>query len=347
MSGNAVRAEAIRQILSRPAMPPKAPARLDEIWAENVFDLNKMQASLPKAVFKSIKKTMTAGAMLDPAIADTVATAMRDWAIGKGVLYYAHVFYPMTNLTAEKHDGFISPQGDGTVISEFSGKLLIQGEPDGSSFPNGGIRDTFEARGYTAWDVTSPAYIMETDNGATLCIPTVFVSWTGEALDKKVPLLRSIAAMNKAATKVLTLMGNKDIAPVNSSCGPEQEYFLVDAHFATLRPDLLLSGRTLFGKAPCKGQEFDDHYFGAIPERVQVFMQDVEEKLYKLGIPAKTRHNEVAPGQFEIAPVFGQRSQRSPAIANDDSAADGQTPRFRLPVARETLCRDQRLRQAR
>jgi glutamine synthetase len=304
MSGNAVRAEAIRQILNRPAMPSKAPARLDEIWAENVFDLTKMQASLPKTIFKSIKKTITAGVSLDPAIADTVATAMRDWAIGKGASYYAHVFYPMTNMTAEKHDGFISPQGDGTVISEFSGKLLIQGEPDGSSFPNGGIRDTFEARGYTAWDVTSPAYIMETDNGSTLCIPTVFVSWTGEALDKKVPLLRSIAAMNKAATKVLTLMGNKDVAPVNSSCGPEQEYFLVDAHFATLRPDLLLAGRTLFGKAPCKGQEFDDHYFGAIPERVQVFMQDVEEKLYKLGIPAKTRHNEVAPGQFEIAPVF-------------------------------------------
>jgi glutamine synthetase len=304
MSGNAVRAEAIRQILNRPAMPPKAPARLDEIWAENVFDLAKMQASLPKTIFKSIKKTITAGASLDPAIADTVATAMRDWAIGKGALYYAHVFYPMTNMTAEKHDGFISPQGDGEVISEFSGKLLIQGEPDGSSFPNGGIRDTFEARGYTAWDVTSPAYIMETDNGSTLCIPTVFVSWTGEALDKKVPLLRSIAAMNKAATKVLNLMGNKDVAPVNSSCGPEQEYFLVDAQFATLRPDLLLAGRTLFGKPPCKGQEFDDHYFGAIPERVQVFMQDVEEKLYKLGIPAKTRHNEVAPGQFEIAPVF-------------------------------------------
>ncbi len=304
MSGNAVRAEAIRQILNRPAMPSKAPARLDEIWAENVFDLAKMQASLPKAIFKSIKKTITAGASLDPAIADTVATAMRDWAMAKGASYYAHVFYPMTNLTAEKHDGFISPQGDGTVISEFSGKLLTQGEPDGSSFPNGGIRDTFEARGYTAWDVTSPAYIMETDNGSTLCIPTVFVSWTGEALDKKVPLLRSIAAMNKAATKVLNLMGNKDVAPVNSSCGPEQEYFLVDAHFATLRPDLLLAGRTLFGKAPCKGQEFDDHYFGAIPERVQVFMQDVEEKLYKLGIPAKTRHNEVAPGQFEIAPVF-------------------------------------------
>jgi glutamine synthetase len=304
MSGNAVRAEAIRQILNRQPQPSKAPARLADIWAENVFDLSKMQASLPKDVFKSIKKTITAGKSLDPSVADAVATAMRDWAMGKGAEYYAHVFYPMTNLTAEKHDGFISPQGDGKVISEFSGKLLVQGEPDGSSFPNGGIRDTFEARGYTAWDVTSPAYIMETDNGATLCIPTVFVSWTGEALDKKVPLLRSIAAMNKAATKVLSLLGHTDIAPVNSSCGPEQEYFLVDEHFATLRPDLLLAGRTLFGKAPSKGQEFDDHYFGAIPERVQVFMQDVEEKLYKLGIPAKTRHNEVAPGQFEIAPVF-------------------------------------------
>ncbi|MEO0408861.1 MAG: glutamine synthetase III, partial [Cyanobacteria bacterium P01_A01_bin.135] len=219
-------------------------------------------------------------------------------------LYYAHVFYPMTNQTAEKHDGFISVQGDGSAIAEFSGKLLVQGEPDGSSFPNGGIRDTSEARGYTAWDVTSPAYIMETPNGATLCIPTIFISWTGEALDKKVPLLRSIAAMNKAANKVLKVLGHTDIAPVNSSCGAEQEYFLVDANFATQRPDLLLAGRTLFGRPPAKGQEFDDHYFGAIPERVQVFMQDVEEALYKLGIPAKTRHNEVAPGQFEIAPYF-------------------------------------------
>lgn len=263
-----------------------------------------MQASLPKGVFKSIKNTITTGEKLDPSVADAVATAMRDWAMGKGAMYYAHVFYPMTNLSAEKHDGFISVQGDGNVISEFSGKVLVQGEPDGSSFPNGGIRDTFEARGYTGWDVTSPAYIMETDNGSTLCIPTVFVSWTGEALDKKVPLLRSIAAMDKAARKVLSLLGNEDIAHVNSSCGAEQEYFLVDANFASQRPDLLLAGRTLFGKLPAKGQEFDDHYFGAIPERVQVFMQDVEETLYKLGIPAKTRHNEVAPGQFEIAPFF-------------------------------------------
>lgn len=304
MSRNAVRAQAISQITNRDLMPAKAPESLDKIWAENVFNLPKMQASLPKSVFKSIKKTIVTGKKLDPSIADAVATGMKDWAMSKGALYYAHVFYPMTNLTAEKHDGFISPQGDGTVISEFSGNVLVQGEPDGSSFPNGGIRGTFEARGYTAWDVTSPAYIMETDNGATLCIPTVFVSWTGEALDKKVPLLRSIAAMDKAANKVLTLLGHTDIAHVNSSCGAEQEYFLVDSNFATQRPDLLLAGRTLFGKPPAKGQEFDDHYFGAIPERVQVFMQDVEEILYKLGIPAKTRHNEVAPGQFEIAPFF-------------------------------------------
>jgi glutamine synthetase len=304
MSGNQARVQAVHQITNRELMPPKKPASLDEIWGINVFNLNQMKASLPKSVFKSIKNTIVTGEKLDPLVADAVATAMRDWAISKGALYYAHVFYPMTNLSAEKHDGFISIQGDGTAIAEFSGKLLVQGEPDGSSFPNGGIRGTFEARGYTGWDVTSPAYIMETDNGATLCIPTVFVSWTGEALDKKVPLLRSIAAMDKAANKVLKLLGHTEIDHVNSSCGAEQEYFLVDANFASQRPDLLLAGRTLFGKAPAKGQQFDDHYFGAIPERVQVFMQDVEETLYKLGIPAKTRHNEVAPGQFEIAPFF-------------------------------------------
>lgn len=304
MSGNEARVQAVQTIVNRELMPPQPPERLEDIWAENVFNLSKMQASLPKAVFKSIKNTIINGEKLDISIADAVATAMRDWAVSKGALYYAHVFYPMTNLTAEKHDGFISVQGDGSVISEFSGKLLVQGEPDGSSFPNGGIRGTFEARGYTAWDVTSPAYIMETDNGATLCIPTVFVSWTGEALDKKVPLLRSIAAMDKAAHKVLKLLGHTNIAHVNSSCGAEQEYFLIDANFTSQRPDLILAGRTLFGKPPAKGQQFDDHYFGAIPERVQVFMQDVETTLYKLGIPAKTRHNEVAPGQFEIAPFF-------------------------------------------
>ena len=302
MSGNESRIQAIYQITNREPMPKKAPKRLEEMWATDVFTLSKMQECLPKTVFKSIKKTIQTGEPLDGSVADAIALAMKDWAISKGALYYAHVFYPLTNATAEKHDGFISVQSDGSAISEFAGKLLVQGEPDGSSFPNGGIRSTFEARGYTAWDVTSPAYIMETDNGSTLCIPTVFVSWTGEALDKKTPLLRSNAAMNKAATRVLKVLGEKEIAPVNSSCGAEQEYFLVDANFANARPDLLLAGRTLFGKASAKGQQFDDHYFGAIPERVQVFMQDVEERLYRLGIPAKTRHNEVAPGQFEIAP---------------------------------------------
>ena len=299
-----LRVQAVSQVTDRKPLPPKVPQRLEALWATDVFTLSKMQASLPKDVYKSVKSTIQSGGKLDISVAGTVAAAMKDWATSKGALYYAHVFYPMTNATAEKHDGFISVQGDGTVITEFTGKVLVQGEPDGSSFPNGGLRSTFEARGYTAWDVTSPAYVMETDNGVTLCIPTVFISWTGVALDKKTPLLRSNAAMNKAATRVLKLLGYSDVAPVNSSCGAEQEYFLVDAHFAHSRPDLLLAGRTLFGKPPAKGQQFDDHYFGAIPERVQVFMQDVEEKMYRLGIPAKTRHNEVAPGQFEIAPFF-------------------------------------------
>lgn len=299
-----LRVKAISQVTDRVPLPPKVPARLEAIWASDVFTLSKMQACLPKDVFKSLQSTVKTGGKLDVSVAGVVAAAMKDWAISKGALYYAHVFYPLTNATAEKHDGFISVQSDGSVISEFTGKVLVQGEPDGSSFPNGGLRATNAARGYTAWDVTSPAYVMETDNGVTLCIPTVFVSWTGEALDKKTPLLRSIAAMNKAATRALKLLGYTDVAPVNSSCGAEQEYFLVDAHFAHNRPDLLLTGRTLFGKPAAKGQQFDDHYFGAIPERVQVFMQDVEEKLYRLGIPAKTRHNEVAPGQFEIAPFF-------------------------------------------
>ena len=304
MTGNESRAQAIYEITNREPITPKTPEKLEDLWASNVFDISKMKSSLPKDVFKSLKKTLQTGEKLDPSVADTVASAMRDWAISKGAMYYAHVFYPLTGATAEKHDGFIEPQGDGEVISEFSGKLLIQGEPDGSSFPNGGIRDTFEARGYTGWDVTSPAYVLETEQGATLCIPTVFISWTGEALDKKTPLLRSISVVDKAANRLLKMLGNDEVAPVSSSCGAEQEYFLVDANFANARPDLLLAGRTLFGKAPAKGQQFDDHYFGAIPDRVQAFMHDVEQKLYKLGIPAKTRHNEVAPGQFEIAPVY-------------------------------------------
>ncbi|MDT7612365.1 MAG: glutamine synthetase, partial [Pseudonocardiales bacterium] len=217
---------------------------------------------------------------------------------------YAHVFYPLTGLTAEKHDSFLEPVSDGSALAEFAGKTLIQGEPDASSFPNGGLRNTFEARGYTGWDVTSPAYVLENPNGNTLCIPTVFVSMTGEALDHKTPLLRSQQAMGIQAQRILTLFGHDDAGHIVSFCGPEQEYFLVDRHFFLARPDLLNSGRTLFGAKPPKGQEFDDHYFGAIPERVLGFMMDTERELFKLGIPAKTRHNEVAPGQFEVAPMF-------------------------------------------
>jgi len=304
MSGNESRLQAIYQITNREPMPVNETERLGEIWASDVFGLATMEEALSKNAYKAIKKTVTNGAPLDPATADVVAAAMKDWAISKGAKYFSHIFYPLTHATAEKHDGFIITNSEGRAITEFTGSLLIKGEPDGSSFPNGSIRMTNAARGYTAWDPSSSAYIMHTDNGATLMIPCVFMSWTGEALDKKIPLLRSNEAMNRAGHKVLSLMGEANIAPLNSSCGAEQEYFLVDTNFANSRPDLLLAGRTLFGAASAKGQEFDDHYFGAIPARVQVFMQDVEDQLYRLGIPAKTRHNEVAPGQFEIAPYF-------------------------------------------
>jgi glutamine synthetase len=275
-----------------------------EFFGANVFNKTVMQARLPKPVYKSLVKTIETGATLDPSIADIVASAMKDWAIEKGATHYAHVFYPLTGLTAEKHDSFLSPDGEGGALAEFSGKTLTQGEPDASSFPNGGIRNTFEARGYTMWDVTSPAYILENPNGTTLCIPTAFVSWTGEALDKKTPLLRSMQALNKHAQRILRLFGHENAATVVSYAGPEQEYFLVDRHFYFSRLDLLGTGRTLFGALPPKGQEFEDHYFGAIPERVLAFMLESERELFKLGIPAKTRHNEVAPGQFELAPVF-------------------------------------------
>jgi len=304
MSGNESRLQAIYQITNREPISVETPEPLSKIWACDVFNLAKMEESLSKTAFKAIKKTVQSGTPLDSATADVVAAAMKEWALSKGVKFFSHIFFPLTNITAEKHDGFIVTNSDGRAITEFSGSLLIKGEPDGSSFPVGSIRMTNAARGYTAWDPTSPVYIMHTDNGATLMIPSVFMSWTGEALDKKIPLLRSTDAMNKAAHKVLSLMGETDIAPLNSSCGAEQEYFLVDSNFANSRPDLLLAGRTLFGTPPAKGQEFDDHYFGAIPARVQVFMQDLEDQLYRLGIPAKTHHNEVAPGQFEIAPYF-------------------------------------------
>lgn len=304
MSGNKARLQAINEITNSEPKSCTMTDPLSKIWACDVFNLATMEEALSKNAFKAMKKTVQTGAPLDPATADVVAAAMKDWAMAKGAKFFSHIFYPMTNITAEKHDGFIITNSDGNAITDFTGSLLIKGEPDGSSFPNGSLRMTNAARGYTAWDPSSPAYVMNTDNGATLMIPSVFMSWTGEALDKKIPLLRSNKAMDKAANRVLSLMGETEIAPLNSSCGAEQEYFLVDENFANSRPDLLLAGRTLFGAAPAKGQQFDDHYFGAIPARVQVFMQAFEDKLYRLGIPAKTHHNEVAPGQFEIAPYF-------------------------------------------
>ncbi|MBP5320641.1 MAG: glutamine synthetase III [Kiritimatiellae bacterium] len=270
----------------------------------NVFSDDQMRQRLPKAIYLTVRKTIEEGVPLDVGSADAVATAMRQWAIERGATHYAHVFYPLTGLTAEKHDSFYNPDGRGHLIAEFSGKQLIQGEPDASSFPNGGIRATFEARGYTAWDVTSPAYLTESRNGVTLCIPTAFCSWTGDALDKKVPLLRSMQALNRQAQRVLHLFGHTDCGMITSDAGPEQEYFLIDRSFYYARPDLLSAGRTLFGARSPKGQELDDQYFGTIPDRVLAFMMEVDKELYKLGVPVKTRHNEVAPGQYEIAPVF-------------------------------------------
>ncbi|MDD2461117.1 MAG: glutamine synthetase III [Kiritimatiellae bacterium] len=270
----------------------------------NVFGDDQMKARLPKDIYASLRKTIEEGVPLDTRAADVVAAAMSRWAIERGATHYAHIFYPLTGLTAEKHDSFYSPDGKGHLTIDFSGKQLIQGEPDASSFPSGGIRATFEARGYTAWDVTSPAYLMEGRNGTTLCIPTAFCSWTGEALDKKVPLLRSMQAVNRQAQRVLRLLGHKDPGMITASAGPEQEYFLIDRSLYYARPDLLSAGRTLFGTRPPKGQELEDQYFGTIPARVLAFMTEVDSELYKLGVPVKTRHNEVAPAQYEIAPVF-------------------------------------------
>ena len=274
------------------------------LFGVNTFNEKEMRARLPKPAFKALQRSIKRGEKLDPSISDAVATAMRDWALEKGATHYAHVFQPLTGITAEKHDSFLSPTGDGSAISEFTGKQLIQGEPDASSFPSGGIRATFEARGYTAWDVTSPAYILENPNGTTLCIPTAFCSWTGEALDKKTPVLRSMQALNKQAQRVLKVFGNANPDYVFATGGPEQEYFLIDRNFYFARPDLNICGRTLFGAKPPKGQEFEDQYFGAIPDRVLACMLETERELSKLGVPVKTRHNEVAPSQYELAPIY-------------------------------------------
>ena len=276
----------------------------NQIYGSNVFSPAEQRARLPKDSYERLQKTLEEGQPLDSSLADAVAAAMKDWALEKGATHYTHWFQPLTGLTAEKHDSFYNPTGDGTALAEFSGKELIQGEPDASSFPTGGIRATFEARGYTAWDPTSPAFILENPNGALLCIPTAFTSWTGEALDQKIPLLRSMDALSKSAVRALRLFGDLGAQRVFTTVGAEQEYFLVDEQYFYERPDLINTGRTLFGAKPPKGHELDDHYFGSIPERILAYMLESERELQKLGVPVKTRHNEVAPNQYEIAPIY-------------------------------------------
>ncbi|MDR3171829.1 MAG: glutamine synthetase III [Treponema sp.] len=275
-----------------------------DIYGSNCFSNAVMRERLPKNIYKEILAVQAGDKELTLEVAEVVAASMRDWALAKGASHYTHWFHPLTGLTAEKHDSFISPTADGRVLMEFSGKELIKGEPDASSFPSGGLRATFEARGYTAWDVTSPAFLKQDHTGTTLCIPTAFISYYGQALDKKVPLLKSVDALNKQAIRVLRALGNESSKRVYTTVGPEQEYFLVDKSFYDKRPDLILTGRTVFGSMPAKGQEMEDHYFGAIRERVAAFMRELNTELWKVGIPAKTQHNEVAPNQFEIAPVY-------------------------------------------
>jgi glutamine synthetase len=305
--GSAALAEAVKSIRDwsmtegRTASP--SPSKVTEQFGALVFNDQVQQARLPKAVYRALRATITRGESLDLSTADAIASALKDWAVEHGATHYTHWFQPMTGITAEKHDSFLAPGSDGRAVAEFSGKELVRGEPDASSFPSGGMRSTFEARGYTAWDPTSPPWLLVNGSSVTLVIPTAFVSWTGEALDKKTPLLRSMEALSKQAVRVLKLFGST-AERVTTTCGPEQEYFLIDRNFFFARPDLINAGRTLFGARPPKGQEMEDQYFGAIPERVMAFMADVETELYKVGVPVKTRHNEVAPGQYEVAPVF-------------------------------------------
>jgi glutamine synthetase len=296
-----------------------------ETFGSLVFNDGTQQARLPKAVYQALRRTITHGDPLDAAGADAVAKAVKEWAVEHGASHYTHWFQPLTGITAEKHDSFLSPNGNGKAVNEFSGKELIKGEPDASSFPSGGMRSTFEARGYTAWDPTSPPWLLKSGGATTLVIPTAFVSWTGETLDKKTPLLRSMEALSKQAVRVLTLFGSK-AEHVVTTCGPEQEYFLIDQYFYLSRPDLINAGRTLFGAKPPKGQELEDQYFGAIPERVMAFMNECENELYKVGVPVKTRHNEVAPSQYEIAPVFENAN-----IATDNQMMTMETMRRTAP----------------
>ena len=282
----------------------KTVSPVEAMYGQNVFSLNAMKAVLSKKAYESLSKTINDGGALDPVIADEVAGAMKDWAISKGATHFCHWFQPLTGSTAEKHDSFITPDGQGGVQMTFSAKELIQGEPDASSFPSGGLRATFEARGYTAWDPTSPAFIKEGEDGTTLCIPTVFCGYHGEALDKKTPLLRSSAALAKQMDRAGKLFGVKSVTKAYATLGPEQEYFLIDRGYYEQRLDLIQTGRTLFGRKPARHQQMEDHYFGAIRPRILAFMEDLDQELWKLGAPAKTRHNEVAPAQFEIAPIY-------------------------------------------
>ncbi len=301
---SAARVAAIRSIANKsPHAIEARSTNVPELFGANVFGLEQMRTCLPESAYQALKLCMEQGQHLSPDLADLVANEMKQWAIKRGATHFTHWFQPMTGSTAEKHDSFVDFEND-KVVMEFSGKALIKGEPDASSFPSGGLRATFEARGYTAWDPTSPAFIRETQNGATLCIPTAFCSWTGEALDEKTPLLRSSEALNASALKLLRLLGDERVTHVYPTIGCEQEYFLIDRELYVLRPDLVTTGRTLFGAKPPKGQELEDHYFGSIPRRVLSFMQDVEQELWKLGVPVKTRHNEVAPSQYELAPIF-------------------------------------------
>ena len=305
--GSAASKDAIRSITTWALAPaqtrPAGQRKATEEFGSLTFNEEVQRARLPKDVYRSLRRAVAHGEPIESNVADIIASALKDWAVEHDATHYTHWFQPLTGITAEKHDSFLSPSADGRAVAEFSGKELVRGEPDASSFPSGGMRSTFEARGYTAWDPTSPPWLLVTGNGTTLVIPTAFVSWTGEALDKKTPLLRSMEALSKQAVRILKLFGSR-AQRVTTTCGPEQEYFLVDRQFYFNRPDLINSGRTLFGARPPKGQEMEDHYFGSIPDRVLAFMMEVERELNKIGVPLKTRHNEVAPGQFEVAPIF-------------------------------------------
>jgi glutamine synthetase len=305
--GSAASRDAIKAVrdwaVNDPRVGQNAPSRATEVFGSLVFNDDVQRTRLPKPMYKALRRTITRGESLDASVADAVASAVKDWAVEHGATHYTHWFQPLTGITAEKHDSFLTPTPEGGAIAEFGGKELIKGEPDASSFPSGGMRSTFEARGYTAWDPTSPPWLLMNHVGATLVIPTAFVSWTGEALDKKTPLLRSMEALSHQAVRILKLFGSR-AERVVTTCGPEQEYFLIDRFFYFSRPDLINAGRTLFGAKPPKGQELEDQYFGSIPERVLAYMMEIESELFKVGVPLKTRHNEVAPSQYEVAPIF-------------------------------------------